>query len=214
MTTVRFNAVSKTYDGLTAVGDATFEIGASSWCVISGANGSGKTTLLQLATGLQEPSRGVVCIDADRAGSPPARRAVSYLPDSPPFFTDLSLRGHIEYLAGLYDDLAVIDLANDAVRAFGLDSRVDDLPGSFSRGMKQKAAIALTLARPASVLLLDEPTRGLDASGADVLVKLLRRRHANGTTVVTVAHEPDLFAHDAGMQIRMIDGRAQRVSGF
>ncbi|MEY2396829.1 MAG: type transport system ATP-binding protein [Actinomycetota bacterium] len=206
MTTIDFLNVTKAFGDLVAVHPVTAHVPDAAWWVIVGANGSGKTTLLQMTSGLQSPSTGTVCVGAAEAGTPDARLEVSYLSDSPAFYSDLSVAEHIDYLAGLFEDDAVADRAHDIMRAFHLHTRVDDLPDTFSRGMKQKTAIALALARPSTVLLLDEPTRGLDAEGAETMVSLLRARHDHGTTVMTVTHEPERFAVPNAMQLRVHEG--------
>ncbi len=206
MTTVRFQNVSKAYGDLIAVHPVTLEVPEGSWFVLVGPNGSGKTTLLQMASGLQAPTNGFVRIDDAEAGTPDARLEVSYLTDSPAFYSDLSVAEHIDYLAGLFDDDEVAERAHAVVKAFHLGDRVDDLPDTFSRGMKQKTAIALALARPSTVLLLDEPTRGLDVEGADTMVSLLRRHNNEGTTVMTVTHEPERFVTPNATLLAVADG--------
>ncbi|MDP1859689.1 MAG: ABC transporter ATP-binding protein [Gemmatimonadaceae bacterium] len=198
--------VSKKYGQVHAVNDATFTIPSNSWCVVTGPNGSGKTTMLELATALQEPTEGRVRIGDVAAGEPAARSAVSYLGDSPAFFSDLSAAEHLEYLAGLFHDPSVIDDGIDVLEQFGLAQRVNDIPETFSRGMKQKTAIALAVARPSSMLLLDEPTRGLDSAGSETLLRLLRQRHEAGATIVTVTHEPERFAHPGMIELRVSEG--------
>lgn len=206
MTALILDHVSKSYGRVNAVNDAAFTIPSNAWCVVTGPNGSGKTTMLELASALQQPTGGHVRVGDATAGDPAARAAVSYLGDSPAFFSDLSAAEHLEYVAGLFHDPAVVDNGMDVLRQFGLASRVNDIPDTFSRGMKQKTAIALAFARPSSLLLLDEPTRGLDAAGAETLVQLLRQRHATGTTVVTVTHEPERFAHADAIRLHVSDG--------
>jgi ABC-2 type transport system ATP-binding protein len=207
MTAVRFDHASKRYGDLIAVHPISLEIPTAGWWVIVGPNGSGKTTLLRLACGLLSPTDGVVMVGDAKAGTPPARAEVSFLSDSPAFYSDLSVAEHIDYLAGLFDDDAVAARGTAIIRAFGLHDRIDDRPDTFSRGMKQKPAIALAMARPSSVLLLDEPTRGLDTAGAATMVELLRDANANGTTVVTVTHEPDKFAATGEVTLHVEDGR-------
>ncbi|MEY2424832.1 MAG: type transport system ATP-binding protein [Actinomycetota bacterium] len=207
MTTLAFTNASKSYGDLVAVHPVTAEIPDAAWWVVVGPNGSGKTTLMQMATGLQAPTTGLVRVGGDAAGSVGARAAISYLADSPAFYSDLSVAEHFDYLAGLYEDDAVADRGHEVISAFELTNRVDDLPDTFSRGMKQKTAIALALARPSTILLLDEPTRGLDTAGAATMVRILKERHANGTTVVIVTHEPERFVTTGAMQWRVNQGQ-------
>lgn len=206
MTAVRFVHATKKFDDRAAVNDLSVTIDAASWCLVTGPNGSGKTTLLTLAAGLQEPTSGDVFIGEHRAGSRAAREEVAYFSDSPAFYSDLSVAEHIDYIAGIYNSDEVADRAVEIVDAFGLAHRADDLPTSFSRGMKQKTALALSLARPASVFLLDEPTRGLDTKGTETLVRLLTDYHANGATIITITHEPDHFSNVRGLRLDANEG--------
>jgi ABC-type multidrug transport system ATPase subunit len=210
MTTVKFEHVTKKYGDRAAVNDASVHLDDATWCVIVGPNGSGKTTLLALAAGLAQPTSGTVEIGSVAAGAPLARAEVSYLSDSPAFYSDLTVAEHVDYLAGLYDDESVADRAVRFVDAFGLGERADDLPETFSRGMKQKTALALALARPASVFLLDEPTRGLDVAGADTLVNLIAEFHRDGATIITVTHEPERFAGIAGTRLEVNEGTVRQ----
>lgn len=206
MTALTLDRVSKSFGRFTAVRPVSLTVPSGAWCVIVGPNGSGKTTLLQLASGLQSPTAGEVRIGNTAAGRPAARAAVSYLSDSPAFYSDLSVSEHFDYLAGLFHDPGVVDRAIRIIEQFDLVDRITDTPETFSRGMKQKTAIALALARPSSLLLLDEPTRGLDAQGTETMVRLLHEANRNGTTVVIVTHEPERFADASGLQLRVRDG--------
>ena len=206
MTSVVFKDVTKSYGDRIAVQSFETELRAGSWCLVVGPNGSGKTTLLGLTAGLLEPTKGAVLIGAAPAGTRAAREVLSYFSDPPAFYSDLTVAEHIDYVAGIYDDPTVADRAVACVEAFGLADRADDLPDTFSRGMKQKTALALALARPASVFLLDEPTRGLDVAGAETLVALLRERRAQGATIITVTHEPERFTTVDGVLIEANEG--------
>ena len=122
-------------------------------------------------------------IDGHPAGSLPARAALAYLSDSPTFYEDLSVWEHLEYVARLHGHEDWEQDAADLLDHLGLYDRADDLPTSFSRGLRQKASIAMAFIRPFDVLLVDEPFVGLDASGKAALMELLdrgprRRAHA------------------------------------
>jgi ABC-type multidrug transport system ATPase subunit len=214
MTTLSFDHVSKSYGELVALHPVTIHVPDAAWWVVVGPNGSGKTTLLRLACGLLSPTTGTIDVGGVPAGMPDARSAVSYLSDSPGFYSDLSVNEHIDYLAGLFEDDAVADRGHEIIEAFRLGDRIDDLPDTFSRGMKQKTAIALAMARPASILLLDEPTRGLDTEGAATMVELLTAARAAGTTVITVTHEPERFAAPNATILRVSEGVFEQPTAF
>jgi ABC-2 type transport system ATP-binding protein len=154
-----------------------------------GHNGSGKTTLLRMLTGMLEPSDGSATVAGHGIASVEARAAVSYLSDQPVFYDDLSVWEHLEYIARLHDTDDWEQQAVDLVELVGLTPRVDDLPMTFSRGLKQKAAIAMAFVRPFDVMLVDEPFVGLDRTGRDALLELFRLAHDDGATLVVATHE-------------------------
>ena len=179
----------KDYGDRPALRPLDLEVERGSRVALLGHNGSGKTTLLRMVAGLLEPSGGQVTIDGASAGSLEARRSVSWLSDTPTFYDDLSLWEHLEYVARLH---AVSDWEARADMLLGrlhLGPRRDDLPVSFSRGLRQKASIALGLVRPCTLLLVDEPFVGLDAAGKEALLSLLDDAAAAGTTLVVATHE-------------------------
>ncbi len=154
-----------------------------------GHNGSGKTTLLRMAAGLLEPTSGKVEVHGFPAGSLPARRVCAYLSDHPTFYDDLSMWEHLEYVARLHGVADWQQLGADLLGVLGLYDRADDLPGRFSRGLRQKAAIALAFVRPFEVLLVDEPFVGLDSAGKDALIGLLEQAADEGATLLVATHE-------------------------
>ena len=114
---------------------------------------------------------------------------LSFIPDTPVLFDDISLNEHLEYIAGLHSVDDWRPRGMDLVERFGLIGRADDLPVRFSRGMKQKAAVAIGLIWPSDVLLIDEPFVGLDEAGRATLIELLDAENSSGNTVVVATHE-------------------------
>jgi ABC-type multidrug transport system ATPase subunit len=161
---------------------------------IVGHNGSGKTTLLRMIAGLSEPTSGDAQVFGASPGSLPARAAVAYVGDQPAFYDDLSLREHLVYVGGLHGAGHDTDTHQHLLDVFGLDARADDLPTRFSRGLRQKAALAVALARPFQLLLIDEPFVGLDQAGRRALVVLIDEAAAQGATVIIATHDRDLAA--------------------
>ena len=154
-----------------------------------GHNGSGKTTLMRMLVGMLEPSEGTATIAGEPIGAIETRAAVSYLADQPVFYDDLTVWEHLEYIARLHGTDDWEQQAVDLVDMVGLMARVDDLPMTFSRGLKQKAALAMAFVRPFDVMLIDEPFVGLDRLGRDALLELLKRAHTDGATLVVATHE-------------------------
>lgn len=171
-----------------------------------GHNGSGKTTLIRMLAGMLEPTTGTATLDGHPIGSPDARAALSYLADQPVFYDDLSVWQHLEYVARLHGTVDWEEHASSLLDAVGIADRADDLPVTFSRGLKQKTSIALAFVRPFEVMVIDEPFVGLDRAGRGALLDLIDWAHADGATVVVATHE--LASVDAGDRlIALADGR-------
>lgn len=154
-----------------------------------GHNGSGKTTFLRMATGLLEPASGSVTVFGEAPGSMEARRRLSYLADTPTFYEDLSVWEHLEYTARLHGRADWEQRAADLLGQLGIYERADDLPTRFSRGLKQKAAIAMAFIRPFDLMLVDEPFVGLDAEGKEALLELFDEASSAGASLVVATHE-------------------------
>jgi ABC-type multidrug transport system ATPase subunit len=141
--------------------------------------------------GLLEPTDGEVTVGGEPAGSLDARAAVSYIPDTPVLYDDLGVAEHLEYIARMHGREDWLDYAVMLLDRLDITDRADALPGQLSRGLRQKASIAVGLVRPFSVLLVDEPFVGLDAAGRATFVDLLDESVASGASVVVVTHQLD-----------------------
>jgi ABC-type multidrug transport system ATPase subunit len=198
--------LGRSYDGFIALDAFSLELGEGELVALVGPNGAGKTTFLTLAAGLLEPSSGSIAIAGVPAGSIPARRALSYLPDTPVFYEDLSLGEHLAYVAALHGVEDAGTRAGELIERLGLGAWEDSLPAEFSHGMRQKASIAIALVRPFAVLLADEPFDGLDPPSRDVLFELLAEARKAGAAVVVSTHRPDVIAA-ASRCVGIRDGR-------
>jgi len=181
---------TKSYGDLVALAPLDLKVLPGQLLALVGHNGSGKSTFLRLAAGLLELTDGSITIDGAPAGSADARTAVSFLPDEPVLYDDLSVREHMAYVAALHGVDATEDEINGLISRVGLSHRADDLPARFSRGLRQKASIALGLVRPFELLLVDEPFVGLDATGKDALLELIDELHKGGAAIVVATHDP------------------------
>jgi len=198
--------VAKHYGELVALAPLELGIEPGEAVVLIGHNGSGKTTLLRMASGLLEPSEGGIEIQGQPAGTLAARAALAYLSDTPSFYDDLSVWEHLEYTARLHGMDDWEQRAADLLGHLGLYDRADDLPNTFSRGLRQKASIAIGLLRPHSVLLVDEPFVGLDATGKAALLELLDIEREEGVALVVATHELE-FVKRVGRCIALRDGQ-------
>jgi len=202
---VQTAGLSKSYGDLVALAPLSITIGHGERVVVVGSNGSGKTTLIRMLAGLLEPSDGEATIVGDPAGSIDARAALSYLPDDPVVYDDLSLAEHMEYVARLHETEGWVERSAYLLHRLGIAHRADDLPIRFSRGLRQKTSLALGLVRPFEVLLVDEPFVGLDQVGKQALVELLDEAAAEGATLVIATHQLD-FIDRATRCIALRDG--------
>ncbi len=198
--------VSKSYGESPALDPVSLSVDRGERVALIGHNGSGKTTLMRIAAGLLEPSDGTVGVCGNPSGSMPARAALSYVADQPTFYDDLSLWEHLEYVARLHGVDEWEQTAADLLGHLGIYDRADDMPNRFSRGLKQKSAIALGFVRPFDLLLVDEPFVGLDSSGKEALLELLSSATDDGATVVVATHELS-FVHTVKRVVALRDGR-------
>jgi ABC-2 type transport system ATP-binding protein len=199
------HGITKTYGDLPALAPLSITQRPNEAVVLIGHNGSGKTTFLRIAAGLLEPSGGIIQLAGHDAGSLGARAAVSYISDNPTFYEDLSVWEHLEYVARLNGRTEWEQDAADLLGQLGIYERADDLPVTFSRGLRQKTALALGLIRPFDLLLIDEPFVGLDAAGRAALLELLDEVHANGAALMVATHELE-FVQRVSRCIALRDG--------
>jgi len=192
----------KTYGDVPAAGPLDLAIDPGERVVMVGHNGSGKTTFLRMVAGLLEATAGTVTVGGHAIGSLAARAATSFLGDTPVFYDDLSLWEHVEYLARLHDTAGWEQHGADLLDVLGLTERADDLPVTFSRGLRQKAAIALAFVRPFELLLVDEPFVGLDRAGRQALLELFRAAHQDEATLLVATHELSIVDSDRLVALR------------
>ena len=185
MNLARFDRVTRSYGDVVAVDDVTLDLEPGVLVGLLGPNGAGKTTLLSLLQGLRRPTSGRVSLfDGDPRdartrgilGSTPQETA---LPDT------LRVREVIDYVGGHFADrVPTAALAAE----FGLDDLLRRQCGSLSGGQKRRLAVALAFVGRPRLVLLDEPTTGLDVDGRRTLWEAIRRQHRAGATVVITSH--------------------------
>jgi ABC-type multidrug transport system ATPase subunit len=200
------HGLGRSYDGYIALGSFTVDIEAGEFVALIGPNGAGKTTFLNLAAGLLDPTAGGIEVAGETPGSLAARSALSFLPDTPVFYEDLSVVEHLEYVAALHGVADASPRIDELIDRLGLDGWEDALGAELSKGMRQKVSIALALVRPFKVLLADEPLDGLDPPSRDVLFAMLAETQAAGAAIVVSTHRPDVIAA-AGRCVAIRDGR-------
>ncbi len=205
--TTAFSAhgLGKDYGDRPALLPLDLEVPLGQHVALVGHNGSGKTTLLRMAAGLLDPSEGDARIVGHLAGTQQARQALSWLSDTPTFYDDLSLWEHLEFVANVHGASNWATRADELLERLRLTERRDDIPTTFSRGLRQKSAIALAMIRPFDVLLVDEPFVGLDQPGKEALLALLDDAAEAGATLIVATHEL-AFVHRVQRLLALRDG--------
>jgi ABC-2 type transport system ATP-binding protein len=213
---IKLDHVSKHYGSKTAVQDLSLDVPPGELFAFLGPNGAGKTTTIKMMCGLLFPSSGSVMIgghDMRHAGDE-ARKLLSYVPDQPFLYEKLTGREFLHFIADMYGltpeharhrSEAVIDL-------FSLHDFVDDLTERYSHGMRQRTVFAAALLHEPQVLIVDEPTVGLDPRSVRQLKDLLRRQADQGTTVFLSSHSLDVVQELAD-RIAIIDHGRLRACG-
>ncbi len=181
--------LTKDYGDRPALLPLDVEVPQGQHVALVGHNGSGKTTLLRMAAGLLDSTAGEAYICGHLAGTQKARTALSWLSDTPTFYDDLSLWEHLEYVGRLHGVTDWVGKAETLLDRLHLSDRRDDIPTTFSRGLRQKAAISIALVRPFQVMLVDEPFVGLDQAGKNTLLELFDEAAASGATLLVATHE-------------------------
>lgn len=185
-------AVVAGYGGKIILQQLDLQVRAGEIYALLGANGAGKTTSVSLFLGFVAPTAGTVKVNGFDPVSEPgqARRHLAYIPENVALYEHLSARenvGYLLHLAGQQEEAAAIDRA---LGAAGLDAAAfDRRVAGFSKGMRQKVAIALALARKVPALLLDEPTSGLDPQATSEFNRLLGVLRAQGVAILMVTHD-------------------------
>lgn len=175
-----------------AVDDLNLTVRAGELYALLGANGAGKTTTLRMVAGLLKPDAGQIGVFGIDALADPiaAKRLIAWAPDEPLLYERLTPMEYLEFVAGLWgiEAKAARAKAEELLRWLGLwEERAQRCEG-FSRGMKQKAALAGALIHDPKLLILDEPLTGLDAAVARQVKDLLQDRVRAGGTVILTTH--------------------------
>jgi len=175
--------------GATVLDRLSFEVPAGTVTGLLGPSGSGKTTLLRVIVGVQKITSGTVTVLDRPAGEPSLRHEVGYTTQSPSVYGDLSLADNVRYYAALYGRRK--DAVGEAISSVGLGGMADRVVRTFSGGELSRASLACALVAQPALLLLDEPTVGLDPVLRRDLWALFGQLAAGGATLVVSSHVMD-----------------------
>jgi ABC-2 type transport system ATP-binding protein len=187
------HGLTKKFDGRTVVHDLSMQVKRGTIYGFLGPNGSGKTTTIRMLCGLLTPDEGTgTCLGYNiRTETDKIKRLVGYMTQRFSLYQDLSVRENLEFVARLYGMRDPVGAARDMVARLGLQGREEQLAGSLSGGWKQRLALgACTLPNP-QLLLLDEPTAGVDPKARREFWNEIHALAAEGLTVLVSTHYMD-----------------------
>ena len=177
-----------------AVDDVSFELAAGEIFALLGPNGAGKTTTLRMLAGLIASTSGAVQIDGDRMtpdAAPRLRRRIGFLTEAPGLWENLTVRENLCTYARLYGLSDPEHAVNDVLALFAISDRGHDRPARLSKGLRQRVALARALVHQPRIVLLDEPTAGLDPESAYGVRELIVGMRSEGRAVLLCTHNLD-----------------------
>jgi len=189
---IETHGLTKHYGELVAVDNLDLAIRRGEVFGLLGPNGSGKTTTILMLLGLTEPTSGSVrVLGLDPARQPLSVKArVGYMPDEVGFYSELTARENLIYIAklnGLSRDEAARRI-NDALERMGLSEVADHPVATFSRGMRRRLGVADVLLKQPQLIIMDEPTQGLDPEGTHDFLDIIRDLKNEGITILLSSH--------------------------
>jgi ABC-2 type transport system ATP-binding protein len=175
-----------------AVDGLDLRVRAGEFYMLLGPNGAGKTTTLRMVSGLLQPDEGAISVFGIDALSDPvaAKRIMGWLSDEPMIYDKLTPIEYLEFVAGLWSVETTLakSRAGDLLAWLGLEKHAHERCEQFSRGMRQKVALAGALIHDPKLIILDEPLTGLDAGSARLVKNVLTERVREGNTVIMTTH--------------------------
>mgnify|MGYP000853074551 FL=1 len=189
---IKTENLTKRFGTVTAVNKLNLEVRAGEIYGFLGPNGSGKTTTIKMLTGLLEPTAGraFICgLDIVKE-SAAAKALLAYVPDQPKLYGKLTAREFLALMADLYRMPRDVSRqrAQQLLEMFYLETRADELLEGYSHGMRQKVVLAAALIHQPRVLLMDEPTVGLDPASARLLKDVMAELARQGATILVSTH--------------------------
>ncbi len=182
----------KRYGDTVAVNDISFDVFGGEMFGFLGPNGAGKTTTIKMIVGLLQPTSGAIKVAGYdvQTQSMFAKASTGYVPDTPNLYAKLTGRELLSFVGDLYsmDRGQVVHRIDELLRMFDLSAVGDDTVDSYSHGMQQKASLAAALMHDPKVLVLDEPTVGLDPKSARLIKDILRQLANRGAAVMLSTH--------------------------
>jgi ABC-2 type transport system ATP-binding protein len=185
-------ALTKSYGKLMAVTDVSFRVDYGETIGLLGPNGAGKTTTVSIIAGLLSPDSGEVLIDGKQVTSDtdPLKLKIGLVPQDMALYDQLTARDNLTFFAALYSlaGAKAKKAIDDALNLVALSDRADDKVGTFSGGMKRRLNLAAALLHDPQILLLDEPTVGVDPQSRNAIFENLETLNKRGKTLIYTTH--------------------------
>jgi ABC-2 type transport system ATP-binding protein len=189
---IQVNGLTKYYGSRPAAKDITFEVGKGEVFGLLGTNGAGKSTTIKMLCGLLKPTRGSIKIGSIDIQKMPlkAKSMMGYLPENPLIYDRLTGAETLELIGKLrkLSDEMIQQRVTYYASSLGLGEQIHNEVGTYSKGMRQKLAIAMTLIHDPDMVLLDEPASGLDPRYTKLLKDWILNLANNGRTVLLSTH--------------------------
>lgn len=196
---IELHDLCKNYGNKTAVDRVNLNVYGGEVFGFLGPNGAGKTTTIKMIVGLLRPTSGMVEVAGYDMQAQPlrAKHSSGYVPDTPNLYPKLSPRELLRFVGDLYsmDPRQISYRIEELLRLFSLDEVGDNLIDSYSHGMQQKTSLAAALMHDPKVLVLDEPTVGLDPKSARLIKDVLRQLADRGSAVFVTTHILEIAEH-------------------
>lgn len=187
---VNADSLGKVYDVCFAVRDVSFKVKEHQIYGLIGSNGAGKTTTLRMVCGMLDPTEGSCTVGGfdtvkDKID---VKRITGYLPEEDYLYGDMTVRDHLRYMGELFGVDEVDERIHKTLNTVDMESKIDDVIKTLSKGQRRRVAIAKTLIHEPSLVLLDEVTSGLDPVYSRKMVEVVKRLKTQGKTVIFSTH--------------------------
>lgn len=180
------------YTGIPVIKDINLEIQPGEALGIIGLNGAGKSTTIKHILGLLRPQKGKIVLNSVELIKQPTefKRQIAYIPEVPVLYEELTLKEHLELTMMSYqlDEKKAWKRANELLKMFRLDDKLDWMPIYFSKGMKQKVMIVTAFLADTDLLVIDEPFTGLDPLAVSNLIDLIKKAVAQKKMILMSTH--------------------------
>ncbi len=190
MSMIETRNLTRKFGSATAVEGLNLKVEAGEVLGFLGPNGAGKTTTIRMLAGIIAPTAGEAEVAGVRTDTSVEKlhEVIGLLTETPGFYDRLSAQRNLEYFAGFYAGISAPLQVEKYLKLMGLWERRNDQVGAFSKGMKQRLALARALLHEPKVVFLDEPTAGLDPEAADEVRNLIRKLGSEGRTIFLSTH--------------------------